>query len=137
MQNEIYWLTLTLLATGLMWVPYVLNLFFVNGIIDPVFKPYSGDFKPLSKWAERARAAHYNAVENLVVFAPLVVLCHIYQDKVNIGAVVIAAMIYFFVRILHYIVYVLGLPGLRTVFFLVGVGVNVFLALQVLGALAG
>lgn len=137
MQNEIFWLTLTLLATGLMWVPYILNLFFVNGIIDPVFRPYGGDFKPISEWAQRARAAHYNAVENLVVFAPLVVLCHIYQDKVNIGAVVTAAMIYFIVRVLHYIVYALGLPGLRTIFFLVGVGVNVFLALQVLGALAG
>lgn len=136
MQNEIYWLTLTLLATGLMWVPYILNLFFVNGIIDPIFKPYKGDFKPLSAWALRARAAHYNAIENLAVFAPLVVLCHLYQDKLNMDAVITATMIYFFVRVLHYIVYALGLPALRTVFFLVGVGVYVFLSLQILGALS-
>lgn len=137
MQNEIYWLTLTLLVTALMWMPYILDLLFKNRILDPILKPYTADLKPISPWAERAKAAHKNSVENLVIFAPLVVVCYLLRGQINSDAVTTAAMIYLVSRILHYLVYVFRLPVLRTVFFFVGFGVNIFLALQILGALAG
>jgi MAPEG family len=55
-----------------LWVPYVLNEILVRGLVDAVGYPENP--KPLAKWAQRLRAAHYNTVENLVVFAALVLV---------------------------------------------------------------
>ena len=57
--------------TGLLWVPYILDRFMVRGLMAAMANPSPKD-KPQSAWAERLIAAHINAVENLVVFAPLV-----------------------------------------------------------------
>lgn len=135
MYGEIYWLVLTVLMTALFWVPYVLNSFFVRGIIPTMMYP-GNDAPPLSAWAKRASAAHHNAIENLVIFAPLVIVCHLLQTKLSIEAVTTAAMVYFFVRLIHYIVYTLKIPIIRTLSFLVGWGVQVYLAYLIITALA-
>src|SRR5262249_7343478 len=57
--------------TGLLWVPYILDRIMVRGPIGAMANPGPKD-KPQSAWAQRLMAAHINAVENLVVFAPLV-----------------------------------------------------------------
>ena len=135
MSADIYWLVLTILITALMWVPYVLDSFFVRGIIPTMMYP-GKEAPPLSGWAQRAKSAHYNAVENLVIFAPLVVVCHFYQSSLNMNAVAAAAMIYFFARLIHYIVYTLKIPFLRTLAFLAGWGVQIYLAYMLLTSLS-
>lgn len=135
MSTEIYWLVLTILITALMWVPYILNSFFVRGIIPTMMYP-GKDAPPLSDWAQRAKAAHYNAVENLIIFAPLVVVCHLYQSSLDMGTVAAAAMIYFLARLVHYIVYTLKIPFFRTLSFLVGWGVQIYLVYLLLTSLA-
>ena len=55
-----------------MWMPYVLNLIMVRGLIDAV--GYPGDPAPLSSWATRMKAAHVHAVENLMI-------CNIFLKK--------------------------------------------------------
>ncbi len=46
------------------------------GPIDAIWDPTAAHPHD-AEWALRAKRAHYNAVENLVVFAPLVILVHI------------------------------------------------------------
>ena len=73
MTRELFWLTLTVILTGLLWIPYILNRCQVRGLTGAMANP-SRDAKPHAEWATRLMFAHDNAVENLVVFAPLVFL---------------------------------------------------------------
>ncbi|MDX1508520.1 MAG: MAPEG family protein, partial [Woeseiaceae bacterium] len=70
MSIELTYLTWVTALTAVMWIPYILNMIMVRGLIDAV--GYPSDPAPLSPWAQKMKAAHYNAVENLVVFAALV-----------------------------------------------------------------
>ena len=58
--------------TGLLWLPYILDRIMVQGLSDAV--SYPANPKPQSPWAQRLMKAHANAVENLVIFATLVLL---------------------------------------------------------------
>ncbi|HUJ75993.1 MAG TPA: MAPEG family protein [bacterium] len=115
MPTELLYLTLTALMTALLFFPYVLNRSMVWGLSDTV--GYPANPKPLSPWAERAKKAHYNAVENLVVFAAVVLVAHALNKSG--GAIASAAMVYFWARLVHYLVYTFGIPWLRTLAFLV------------------
>lgn len=132
MNEGLYWLTLTALMTGLFWVPYILNRFKEMGIISALMSP-NADPTPEAAWASRMMKAHENAVQNLVVFAPLVLAVHI--SGTGTAQTAMAAMVYFFARLAHYIIYTLGVPLLRTVTFLVGFACQVSLALNLLGVL--
>lgn len=51
-------------------VPYIINRMLEQGIGRAIWDP-QGITKTEVNWAERMMRAHKNAVENLVVFAPL------------------------------------------------------------------
>lgn len=130
MSAELYWLTLTALATALMWVPYILNRIAVRGLLGALGVGASNE-TPHADWAERAIKGHANAVENLVVFAPVALTAHLLGVSTSVTAT--AAAIFFFARIAHYIVYITGLPVLRTPIFAAGSLSTVAIALSVLG----
>ena len=132
MSQELYWMVLTALMTGLFWVPYVLNRFAEIGIISAVF---GSDAPPTAQagWAQRMTKAHTNAVENLAVFVPLVLAVHL--SGASSALTVSACMVYFYARLAHFIVYTLGIPALRTVAFLIGFACQLILALAFLGML--
>jgi uncharacterized MAPEG superfamily protein len=111
MSKEFFWLVLTIILTGLMWIPYILDRAAVRGLAGAMGNPSPAD-KPQSSWAQRMMAAHTNAVENLVLFAPLVLVAHALQ--ISNGTTVAACAIYFWARLAHFIVYTLGIPVLRT-----------------------
>ena len=73
MTRELFWLTLTVGLTGLLWLPYMWDRIMVRGITGAMANP-SRDDKPQSAWAQRLYFAHSNAVENLIVFATLVLI---------------------------------------------------------------
>ena len=73
MPRELMWLTCTVILTGLMWVPYILDRIMVRGLMGAMANPSRHD-KPQSAWAQRLYFAHTNAVENLVIFAALVLI---------------------------------------------------------------
>lgn len=50
------------------------------------------------------------------------------------AATATACMIYFAARLAHYVIYLFGMPLLRTIAFAIGFGVQVFLALTILAA---
>jgi uncharacterized MAPEG superfamily protein len=132
MKPEIFWLAITAMMTGLFFIPYILDRFAVRGIMGTLANPDSGD-RPQHAWAERARRAHTNAVENLVVFAALVTAAHF--AGVSTPLTVAGCVIYFWARLVHYIVYTLGIPGLRTLAFVGGVAGEVLIAIALVQAM--
>ncbi|MDB5502217.1 MAG: putative rane protein of unknown function [Tardiphaga sp.] len=129
MTRELFWLTLTVILTGLLWVPYVLNRCMVRGLSGAMANPSRTD-KPMAEWANRLMFAHDNAVENLIVFAPLVLILN--AADISTPTTVLACAVYFWSRLVHLIVYTMGLPILRTVAFLVGFAAQAVLAVAIL-----
>lgn len=132
MTRELFWLTLTVALTGLLWIPYTLDRIMVRGMAGAMANPSRKD-KPQSDWAQRLYFAHTNAVENLVVFAALVLVL----DAVNRSteATAIACAVYFWARLAHAIVYTMGVPVLRTLAFTVGFAAQVVLFVAIFGKL--
>ena len=78
----------------------------------------SADVARLAPWAQRAKKAHYNAVENLVVFAAAVLSLN--ALGVSNDTTILACNVYFWARVVHFVVYTAGVPWLRTLSFVVG-----------------
>ena len=117
MTTELYWLTLTALMTALFWVPYVLNRMAMNGL-SGTLAGGAPDSSSLSLWAQRAIRAHANAVENLAIFAPVVLTAHVLG--ISNAATKAAVVVYFFARLMHFAVYSAGVPAARTLAFTAG-----------------
>jgi len=128
MSIELFWLTLTVAMTGLIWVPYILDRMTVRGLMGAMANPSPSD-KPQSGWAQRMMAAHTNAIENLVIFAPLVLVAQ--HLSISSGATVFACALYFWSRLAHLVVYTLGIPVLRTLAFAGGFVAQAILVLAV------
>jgi uncharacterized MAPEG superfamily protein len=128
MSPELKYLALAAALTGLMWVPYILNEITVRGLVDAVGYPESP--KPLARWAQRLKAAHYNAVENLVVFAALVLVAS--AAGVHDPALATAAAVYFWARVVHAVAYTLAVPWVRTLSFVVGFAMQMWIAALIL-----
>ncbi len=128
MTSELMSLSWVLALQIVMWVPYILNTIAVRGLIDAV--GYPDDPKPLSDWADRLKNAHYNAVENLVVFAALVLTAHV--AGITSEMTVLACQIYFWARVAHMLLYAFGVPFGRTLAFAVGWICQVVLLLEIL-----
>lgn len=67
MDPELSWLAYTLAVTALFPFPYVLNRIAVQGVTATLGNPPASGDTALAPWAQRARRAHANAVENLVL----------------------------------------------------------------------
>ena len=130
MTRELMWLTLTVILTGVLWVPYVLDRILARGLMGAMANPSRND-KPQAPWAQRLYFAHTNAVENLVVFATLVLILDAIGHSTP--STVIACAVYFWARLAHVIVYALGIPVLRTLAFAVGFVAQVTLVMAILG----
>ena len=124
MNAELTSLAMVTVLTALLWVPYILNEIMVRGVVDAVGYPENP--KPLAKWAQRLKAAHYNAVENLVVFAALVLIAQ--AIGMHSAAIASAACVYFWARVVHAAAYTFGIPWVRTLAFVVGFGCQMCIA---------
>ena len=128
MKTELLYLAYVTAFTGLLWVPYILDRIAVRGVMDAV--GYPAKPKPQSPWAQRLMLAHYNAVENLVVFAALILLAH--AMGVTSAAIATAAVVYFWARVVHAVSYTFGIPWVRTLSFAVGFFAQAVVAWQLL-----
>lgn len=126
MTSELMSLTLVTTLTAVMWMPYILNMIAVRGLIDAV--GYPDDPKPLSPWAAKMKAAHANAVENLVVFAALVLIAN--AAGVSNSTTVLACELYFWARLVHLLAYTFAIPWVRTIAFVAGFACQIAIALQ-------
>ena len=128
MTVELTYLTLVATFTAVMWIPYILNMIMVRGLVDAVGYPENP--KPMALWATRMKEAHYNAVENLATFGALVLVAH--AVGIHNNATVLACTIYFWARVVHFVTHSFGFPWIRTPSFFVSVGCQLTLAWQIL-----
>ena len=74
---------------------------------------------PCTGLAGRAQRAHHNMLENLVLFAALVLVA-VVAGKTN-ATTLLGAQLFFWARLAYAVVYVAGIPWLRTLVWLVSV----------------
>jgi uncharacterized MAPEG superfamily protein len=127
---ELFWLAAVSMLTAVLWAPYTLRLILQMGPVAAFWNPYHET--PLeAPWAQRAKRAHTNAVENLAIFAPLAIAVHILGLGNPLTA--FACTLFFLVRAAHYVTYLLAVPLVRTLLFLVGFGCQSVLGARLFG----
>jgi uncharacterized MAPEG superfamily protein len=129
--TSLQWLALTALMTALFWVPYVLQRMFALGIVGTLMPVDPGEELKQAVWALRSKRAHYNAVENLVVFATLVLIASA-MGMADSPTILMWTQVYFWARLIHFPALMFGIPGVRTLAFLAGFAAQVAVALEVL-----
>jgi uncharacterized MAPEG superfamily protein len=127
MKTELFYLALAATLTALIWVPYILDRIMVGGLMDAVGYPATP--KPQSAWAQRMMKAHYNSIENLAVFAALVLVAN--AAGISNAAIGTAAMLYFWARVVHLLAYTFAVPWVRTLAFAVGWVAQMVVAWQI------
>jgi uncharacterized MAPEG superfamily protein len=114
---EFWWLALTGVLMLVMSLPYVTDRIITAGFGNALGNPQNNKI-PHSGWAERLKAAHSNTVENMVVFGPLTIAVVVAGVASEMTAMAAAA--FFVSRVVYVVVYMFGIPLLRTLAFLVG-----------------
>jgi uncharacterized MAPEG superfamily protein len=67
---------------------------------------------PCTGWAGRAQRAHHNMLENLVLFAALVLVAVLAQ-RTN-STTLAGAQVFLWARVAYAVIYLIGIPWLRT-----------------------
>jgi len=111
-----------------MWLPYMANVVGVRGVTDALGYPSSPI--DVALWASRVDRAHHNAVENLIIFAPLVLIAHV--AGISNEATVMACIVYAIARVVHFFTLVLAVPVIKSLSFMIGSACQVVLALAIL-----
>ena len=86
------------------------------------------DMPKLVGWAGRAERAHLNILQNLVLFAVLVVVA-VLTNRTN-GMTLLGAQLFFWGRVAYALIYLAGIQWLRTLSWLVSVVGLVLIFLQ-------
>jgi len=77
------------------------------------------DLPVMTGFAGRAKRAHLNMLENMVLFSALVLIAVVAQ-KTN-AMTALGALIFFWARLLYAVIYLIGIPWLRTLAWAVSV----------------
>jgi uncharacterized MAPEG superfamily protein len=85
---------------------------------------------PCAGWAGRAQRAHHNMLENLVLFAALVLIA-VVSGKTN-ATTLLGAQLFFWARLVYAGVYMAGIPWLRTLVWVASVAGLVLIFSQLL-----
>ena len=117
MTTDLKYLAYTAMLTAALWIPYVVAQVKTNGFLTP---PNYVDPtpRPLPHWGKRADRTYLNAVEVFAPFAALVIVAHL-AGKAN-AMTAFWAMCFFWLRLTHAAVYLIGIPYLRTLVFTLG-----------------
>ena len=117
MTTDLKYLAFTAFLTAALWIPYVIAQVTTNGPLAP---PNYVDPtpRPVPPWGKRADRAYLNAVECFAPFAALVIIAHV-VGKAN-AMTAFWAMCFFWLRLAHAVVYLLGIPYVRTLVFTLG-----------------
>jgi len=118
MTTDLAYLSYTALLTAALWVPYVVSQVLTNGFLAP---PNYVDPapRPVPLWGKRADRTYLNAVETFAPFAALVLVAHL-TGKANGGMTLFWIQFFFWMRVVHAVVYLLAVPYVRTLVFVLG-----------------
>ncbi len=117
MSTDLKYLAFTAILTASLWIPYIVCQVMTNGNLTPqnYLDPTP---RPVPLWGMRANRAYINAVESFAPFAALVIVVHLAGKADAMTA--FWATAFFWLRLAHAIVYLLGIAYLRTVIFTLG-----------------
>jgi uncharacterized MAPEG superfamily protein len=129
MSTDLKYLALTAMLTASLWIPYVVSQVVTNGFLTP---PNYRDPtpRPVPLWGKRADRVYLNAVETFSPFAVLMILIHL-AGKAN-GMTALLAAAFFWLRVVHAIVYWAAIPYIRTLVFTLGFGVMIGLFIELM-----
>jgi uncharacterized MAPEG superfamily protein len=114
MSTDLKYLAFTAILTASLWIPYVVCQVMTNGLMTPA-NYIDPTPRPLPFWGKRADRTYVNAVETFAPFAALVIVIHLAGKADAMTA--FWTMWFFWLRLAHAIVYLLGIPYLRTLIF--------------------
>jgi uncharacterized MAPEG superfamily protein len=115
--TDLKYLAFTAILAASLWIPYVVAQVTANGPLAP--PDYADPTpRPLPPWGKRADRAYINSVETFAPFAALVIAVHL-AGKAN-AMTAFWATSFFWLRLAHAAVYLLGIPYLRTLIFTLG-----------------
>src|SRR5579862_9762253 len=110
MSTEMTMLVLSAILCVVLVVPYTQGLALKYGLAAAAGN--REDVPPLTGWMGRAKRAHANMVENLIPFAAVLLAA---QASNKLGATTaLGAQLFFWFRLAHAIVYIAGIPFVRT-----------------------
>jgi len=117
MTTELKYLAYTAMLTATLWIPYIVAQVKTNGPLTP------GNYRdptprPLPLWGKRADRAYLNAVETFAPFAALVVVAQL-TGRAD-GMTAFWATSFFWLRLIHAVVYLFAIPFIRTLVFTLG-----------------
>lgn len=126
---EMNYLVWSAALCGVLWLPYIAARAKFWGL--PAVLGYPDDPPQMPNWVKRSERAHLNMVENLPIFAVLVLAAH------TLGAfdaqTAMGAMLFFWGRVAHAAILTAGIPYLRTLAFLVSWAGMVLIFLRLIG----
>jgi len=128
MKPELVWLLWAVALTFAQMLVAVLGATAQVGL--PALAGNREGLAPCTGWAGRAARAHHNMLENMVLCAALVLIA-VVTNKTN-PATLLGAQLFFWGRLAHALIYVAGIPWLRTLAWLVSVVGLVLIFLQLL-----
>ncbi len=116
MEPELFYLVLSVGLCGILWVPTVIERVIRIGLTETVGNNL--DTKDLPGWVERLKRTHRNLVDNIVIFGTLVLILQSIEK--NNDTTGLAALIFFYARLIQTISHIFGIVWVRTVSFVIG-----------------
>lgn len=105
MKLELFYLLLSAILTGVLWIPVVIGYVTTRGPLTPeIYR--AGSSVVLPHWVNRANRAHMNAVENLAPFAVVVLVAQATDAASPLTAG--CATVYFYARLAHAVIHISG-----------------------------
>jgi uncharacterized MAPEG superfamily protein len=117
MTADLTYLAYTAILTAALWIPYITCQVITNGFLAPA-NYRDPTPRPVPLWGKRADRAYLNAVEVFAPFAVLVIVVHL-AGKSNAMTAMWATM-FFWMRLIHAVVYWFAIPYIRTLVFTAG-----------------
>ena len=116
MEPELFYLVLSVGLCGILWVPTVIERVIRIGLTETVGNNL--DTKDLPGWVERLKRTHRNLVDNIVIFGTLVLILQSIEKSNDTTG--LAALIFFYARLIQTISHIFGIVWVRTVSFVIG-----------------
>jgi uncharacterized MAPEG superfamily protein len=118
MTTELFYLFLSSILLTVLWIPTIVGQASTAGPLTADEYRFGRKNTDFPHWVRRADRAHINLVEQFGAFAGLVVVAHF--AGVSNAVTEWCAAIFFWARLAHAIIYMAGIPYLRTAVFTVG-----------------
>jgi len=130
MTIDLAMLTASAVLTGGLVLPYGFAIWTQWRIVDVLGNRENPP--PLPPWAERARRAHQNMLENFPHFAALVLVAHV--SGLSNAQTALGATLFLWARVVHAVVYTTGVWRLRALAYFAGVGGEILILVRLLSA---